>query len=54
MQGSRPRQKSTKEITNDSKHLYIRQKTLCVSILQKTKRDYFNPNKAGLFEGSFS
>ena len=26
---------------NDSKHLYSRQRNLCVSLLLKTKRDYF-------------
>ena len=27
--------------TNDSKHLYDRKRNLCVSLLRKTKRDYF-------------
>ena len=42
MQRSKLRQKFLKERTKDSKHLYNRQKNLCVSLLRKTKRDYFN------------
>ena len=41
MQRSKLRQKFLEERTNDSKHLYIRQRNLCVSLLWKTKRDYF-------------
>ena len=41
MQRSKLRQKFLKERTNDSKHLYNRQRNLCVSLLRKTKRDYF-------------
>ena len=41
MQTSKLRQKFVKERTSDSKHLYNRQRNLCVSLLQKTKRDYF-------------
>ena len=41
MQKSKLRQKFLKERTNDSKHLYSRQRNLCVSLLRKTKRDYF-------------
>ena len=32
-----------KERTSDSKHLYNRQRKLCVSLLRKTKRGYFKP-----------
>ena len=35
------RSEFSKERTNDSKRLYNRQRNLCVSLLQKTKRDYF-------------
>ena len=41
MQRSKLRQKFLKERSNDSKHLYNRQRNLCVSLLRKTKRDYF-------------
>ena len=41
MQRSKLRQKFLKERTNDSKHLHKRQRNLCVSLLRKTKRDYF-------------
>ena len=41
MQRSKLRQKFLKERTNDSTHLYNRQRNLCASHLQKTKRDYF-------------
>ena len=41
MQRSKLRQKFLKERTNDSKHLYNRQRNLCVSLLRKTKMDYF-------------
>ena len=41
MQRSKLRQKFLKERTNDSKHLYKRQRNLCVSLLRKTKRNYF-------------
>ena len=41
VQMSKLRQKFLKERTNDSKHLYNRQRNLCVSLLRKTKRDYF-------------
>ena len=41
MQRSKLRQKFLRERTNDSKHLYNRQKKLCVSLLRKTKRHYF-------------
>ena len=41
MQRSKLRQKILKERTNDSKPLYNRQRNLCVSLLRKTKRDYF-------------
>ena len=34
-------QKFLKERTSDSKHLYNRQRNLCVNLLRKTKRDYF-------------
>ena len=39
MQRSKLRQKFLKERTNDSKHLC--QRNVCVSLLRKTKRDYF-------------
>ena len=42
MTRSKLRQKLLIERTNDSKHLYNRQRKLCVSLLRKTKRDYFN------------
>ena len=41
MTRSKLRQKLLIERTNDSKHLYNRQRKLCVSLLRKTKRDYF-------------
>ena len=41
MQRSKLRKKISKERTNDSKHLYDRQKNLCVSLLRNTKKDYF-------------
>ena len=41
MQRSKLRQKFLKERTNDSKHLYSRQRKLCVNFLRKTKMDYF-------------
>ena len=41
MQRSKLRQKFLKERTSDSKHLYNRQRNLCVSLLRKTKGDYF-------------
>ena len=41
MQRSKLRQKFLKERTNDSKHLYNRQRNLCVSLLRKMKSDYF-------------
>ena len=41
MQRSKLRQKILKERTNDSKHLYNRQRKLCVNFLGKTKMDYF-------------
>ena len=41
MQKPKLRQKILKESTNDSKHLYNRQRNLCVSLLRKKKRDYF-------------
>ena len=41
MQRSKLRQKFLKERTNDSKHLCNKQRNLCVSLLQKTKVDYF-------------
>ena len=41
IQRSKLRQKSLKQRTNDSKHLYDRQRNLCVRLLRKTKRDYF-------------
>ena len=41
MQRSKLRQKFLKERTNDSKHLYNRQRTLCVSLLRKTKSNCF-------------
>ena len=41
MQRCKLRQKFLKERTNDSKHLYNRQRNLCVNFLRKTKRDYF-------------
>ena len=40
-QRSKLTQKFFKERTNESKHLYNRQRNLCVSLLRKTKRDYF-------------
>ena len=40
MQRSKLRQKFLEERTNDSKHLYNRQRNLCVSLQRKT-RDYF-------------
>ena len=40
-QKTKLRQKFLKERTKDSKHLYNRQRNLCGSLLQKTKRDYF-------------
>ena len=48
MQMSNLRLKFLKKRTNDSKHLYNRQKTLCLSLLRKTKRGYFKQlnNKA--------
>ena len=39
MQRSKLRQKFLKQRANDSKHLYNRQRNLCVSLLQKRKRD---------------
>ena len=41
MQRSKLRQKILKERTNNSKHLNNKQRNLCVSLLRKTKRDYF-------------
>ena len=41
MKRSKLRQKFLKERTYDSKHLCNRERDLCVSLLQKTKRDYF-------------
>ena len=41
MQRSKLRQKFLKERTNNSKHFYNRQRKLYVSLLRKTKRDYF-------------
>ena len=41
MQRSKLRQKFFKERTNDSKHLYNRQRNFWVSLLRKTKKDYF-------------
>ena len=41
MQKSKLRHKFLKERTSDPKHLYNRQKNLRVSLLRKTKRDYF-------------
>ena len=41
MERSKLRQKFLKERTNDSKHLYNRQRNLCVSLLRKTKNNYF-------------
>ena len=41
MQKPKLRQKILKESTNDSKHLYNRQRNLCVSLLRKTIGDYF-------------
>ena len=41
MQRSKLRQKFLKERINDSKHLYNRQRNLCVSLLRKTIGDYF-------------
>ena len=40
MHKSKLTQKFLKERTNDSKHLYNRQRNLCASLLRK-KRDYF-------------
>ena len=41
MQRSKLRRKFLKERTNNSKHLYNRQKKLCVSLLRKTKKGNF-------------
>ena len=41
MQRSKLRQKFLKERTKDSKHLYNWQRNIYVSLLRKTKRDYF-------------
>ena len=41
MQKSKLRQRFLKARTNYSKHLYNRQRNTCISLLQKTKRDYF-------------
>ena len=48
MQRSKLSQRFLKERTNYSKHLYNRQRNLCVSLLRNTKRDYFKQlnNKA--------
>ena len=40
-QRSKLTQKFFKERTSESKHLYNRQRNLYVSLLRKTKRDYF-------------
>ena len=50
MQRSKLRQKFLKERTNDSKHLYNRQRNLCVSLLGKTIRDYFKQLNKVVFD----
>ena len=41
MHRSRLRNKFLKERTNESKIVYNKQQSICVSLLRKTKRDYF-------------
>ena len=41
MQGSKLRQKFLKERISDLKQLYNRQRNVCVSLLRKTKKNYF-------------